>query len=668
VPNPQTPYATQFIADCQGQQWFMNFVEQYLNSRQQSINTLTDNYYLTGIKTIGLRDSNISGQIPKAIGQLTGLTDLLLADNKLANPIPEELYSLPILQNVDLSDNQFTGSIPSEFGTMPALDTLLLKGNTYSGTIPSTILSNTKMKVLDLSSNKLTGGIPAGITAMTNLEYLALSDNPLGGQLIDFTPLTKLMTLSLWGDNLTGTIPKSLYTMNTLEILDLAVNNFTGDIDGVENLTNLQLLAIGANKLTGDIPAGITNITGLQTVDLADNQLDSTLPTNFDAMTNLEAIYLQNNMLRGTVSDSLKAKSDAGVTVDLENNSLTGSNLVNMPLNKNNFDDGATTTQYQLGITTPVTLTVGQEVNIYPKLFNKGSPTKAVLPPTDYAVAPSSDYTVRIDSTGIYITALTDSASTQLTINILGNDGSARSTALEMANSNSSGGGGGGGNAGGGGSIIQNTTAPVASPIASSVPMHEPYITGYPDGSFKPDQPITREEAVTMVLRALGINVPDTTKSSYSDVNSDRWSLKYIEDGTTLGYLLGFPNGTFEPGNNMTRAEFATFLSRIPTSISTNKSMTFSDVTSDKWYYTSIEDVAAKGIIQGYPDGTFKPDATITRAEAVTMVNRLVGRVPNKAELDALGNPFNDLNPDHWAYYDILEAAVAHKNLGEVAQ
>ena len=125
APHPQTPYATNFIAACEGQKWFINEVERLLNSEQKTLDTITAASDFDHIKSIGLKDQNITGKIPPAIGELKELRYLFLPGNHLSGDIPSTLYSLPKLQNIDLSGNNYAGPIPSEFGTMTALTTLI---------------------------------------------------------------------------------------------------------------------------------------------------------------------------------------------------------------------------------------------------------------------------------------------------------------------------------------------------------------------------------------------------------------------------------------------------------------------------------------------------------------------------------------------------------------
>jgi len=170
VPEPKTEYAAEFIEKCDGEEWFLNEIERLLNAEGKTISTISGADDLANIRTLGLRDRDIEGKIPAAIGELCELRYLFLSGNKLTGALPASLFALPALQNIDLSDNSYSGAIPEGFGTMPALTVLNLKGNAYSGKIPESILSNSKIAVLSLMENNLTGDVPVQLSGMTGLK------------------------------------------------------------------------------------------------------------------------------------------------------------------------------------------------------------------------------------------------------------------------------------------------------------------------------------------------------------------------------------------------------------------------------------------------------------------------------------------------------------------
>ena len=168
---------------------------------------------------------------------------------------------------------------------------------------------------------------------------------------------------------------------------------------------------------------------------------------------------------------------------------------------------------------------------------------------------------------------------------------------------------------------------------------HEPYISGYDDGTFRPDNTITRAEAATIIAKLGGIDESKEYENTFNDVAEDAWHKNYVNFAKEKGYIGGYDDNTFAPDKVITRGEFAVILGRY-LGINANS----------EWEY--MNNLNGKGIISGYEDGSIKPDGKITRAEAVTMINRALGR---EADINAQ-NPFSDVTPEHWAYKEILTA------------
>ena len=665
-PNPKTSYAASFVQKCDEQTWFLDEVERLLNLEQKTINTLSGPSDLNNIKALGFKDANITGIIPTAIGEFQELRYLWLPGNNLTGSIPDELYALPNLQEVDLAENNYSGPIPVEFGTMASLKVLNIKGNAFSGSIPETILNNAQLSILNLGNNQLSGNIPI-VNNMTGLEYLNLSKNNWGGSLPDFTGMTSLVALSAWDCNLTGSLPSSLFSLVNLQVLDLAYNGLTGEIPvEIGTLTDLQFLSLSTNKLTGELPDTLEDLYQLQELNLANNLLRGTIPDAFGADT-LIKIHLENNFLRGHVPQTLKDRYDDGATVYLQNNYLTGDLLKSMPNNEKNFTDNAATEQYQLTANqyaVQVSKT-GTGTNVYSMLFNQSKTTgnstqKIRLNPDEYEVIyDDSKVEVVVNSDGIFVKALEDiliDDNLTIEIRIRDNTGSDYSKLVLQVTTGTVPAGGGNGNGSGGD----------AGGIGKKPPLHEyhaPYILGYPDKSFQPEGNISREEVVTMIIRALEIEPGGFNVSTYSDVSTERWSYLFIEEANERSFVNGYPDGMFMPGNPITRAEFATVLVRIAKQQgiqAANEENIFADVKPDAWYYDEVMYAAKLGITTGYPDGSFRSENTLTRAEAVTMLNRFLGRDPNCSSVKKIVCPFDDVKTNHWAYGQIIEASMEH--------
>ena len=192
---------------------------------------------------------------------------------------------------------------------------------------------------------------------------------------------------------------------------------------------------------------------------------------------------------------------------------------------------------------------------------------------------------------------------------------------------------------------------------------HFAYVIGYPDGTVHPNGQITCAEVATIFFRLLRDEVRDgafTTSNSYSDVAYGKWYNNPISTMSALGIITGYPDGTFKPNKPITRAEFAAIAARFDETQS-GKSATFSDVIGH-WAAKEIGIAYYNDWIKGYPDGTFKPDQNITRAEAMTLINRVLERKPESpADLLTNMNKWTDnLDTSKWYYLDVQEATNSH--------
>lgn len=192
---------------------------------------------------------------------------------------------------------------------------------------------------------------------------------------------------------------------------------------------------------------------------------------------------------------------------------------------------------------------------------------------------------------------------------------------------------------------------------------HFAYVIGYPDGTVHPNGQITRAEVATIFFRLLRDEVRDgafTTSNTYSDVAYGKWYNNPISTMSALGVITGYPDGTFKPNKPITRAEFAAIAARFDETQS-GKSATFSDVIGH-WAAKEIGIAYYNDWIKGYPDGTFKPDQNITRAEAMTLINRVLERKPESpADLLTNMNKWTDnMDTSKWYYLDVQEATNSH--------
>jgi VCBS repeat-containing protein len=197
----------------------------------------------------------------------------------------------------------------------------------------------------------------------------------------------------------------------------------------------------------------------------------------------------------------------------------------------------------------------------------------------------------------------------------------------------------------------------VYSPGFSEI--HKRYIKGYVDGTFGADRNITRAEIATIFARLLDLDVESTT-SAYTDVDSDHWAIGYIEAVTKEGLFGGYSDGTFAPDQGITRGELATIIARY-LQIERNSSILpiqlhFTDIKNN-WAMSSIEEIYRFQIIQGYGDDTFRPDNFILRSEAVTMINAMLYRGPLNVDI----SHFSDVEQEEWYHEQVEESAKTHE-------
>jgi len=187
------------------------------------------------------------------------------------------------------------------------------------------------------------------------------------------------------------------------------------------------------------------------------------------------------------------------------------------------------------------------------------------------------------------------------------------------------------------------------------------YVQGFPNDTFQPDAGITRAQVADIFFTLLkDANKNTSSTNLFPDVNSNSWYAGSVNYLTEIGILNGYENGTFAPDQSITRAEFVTIASRFDDIVNAGNNP-FADVSSNNWAYNSIVSAYNKGWITGYPDGTFQPQGNITRAEAVTIVNRILGRRTLAASIPAqYDNLYPDVSTSNWAFADIVEASVAH--------
>ena len=220
-----------------------------------------------------------------------------------------------------------------------------------------------------------------------------------------------------------------------------------------------------------------------------------------------------------------------------------------------------------------------------------------------------------------------------------------------------------GGSSGGGGGRKPTVTIPDDVPTGLNGDDHYAYIVGYPNGNVEPNGNITRAEVATIFFRLLTEEVRtanSTQSNSLSDVTRGQWFNHAVSTLSSMGIVKGHNDGTFAPNAPITRAEFAAIAARFDDK-NTDTSSKFTDIASH-WAKNEIGIAANKGWINGYPDDTFRPNQYITRAEAMTLVNRVLNRLPENSSdlLDSMIKWPDNSDASAWYYLAVQEATNSH--------
>ncbi len=192
---------------------------------------------------------------------------------------------------------------------------------------------------------------------------------------------------------------------------------------------------------------------------------------------------------------------------------------------------------------------------------------------------------------------------------------------------------------------------------------HSAYIIGYKDGYVRPNRNISRAEVATIFFRLLTDEAREkywSSTNNYSDVKDTDWCNNAISTLSNMGILKGDKDGRFRPNDPVTRAEFAAIAARFSDGAADDYA-DFSDVPNDYWASKEIAKAAKLGWIKGYTDGTFRPKNNITRAEVMTLVNRVLERGVDEDGLAEDAIQWADNKPDDWYYYDVQEATNSHE-------
>lgn len=190
---------------------------------------------------------------------------------------------------------------------------------------------------------------------------------------------------------------------------------------------------------------------------------------------------------------------------------------------------------------------------------------------------------------------------------------------------------------------------------------HNSYITGYGNGLFGPENSVTRAQIAQIFYRLLkDQNVTATV--NFSDVKPDAWYAEAVNALGSLGIISGVGKGKFDPDRAITRAEFCAVAARFA-KVNSSTDCPFDDVNTRDWYYQAVATAASYGWVTGMSDGSFHPNNVISRAQAATIINRMLGAAADRDFVDShVSNPYKDVSPSYWAYYQIIEASIPHNH------
>ena len=189
---------------------------------------------------------------------------------------------------------------------------------------------------------------------------------------------------------------------------------------------------------------------------------------------------------------------------------------------------------------------------------------------------------------------------------------------------------------------------------------HRAYMIGYDTGLFGPESNITRAE-VAQVFYNLLLEHKNDLSVQFSDVTAQAWYYNAVAELTKSGVIRGYEDGTFRPDQAITRAEFTAIAARFA-KISTDRTVDFSDVSVNMWYYDAVRTAISYGWVTGYEDGTFRPEQSIARGETATTVNRMLARIPDLNAINqGAGTRFADVGSGYWGFYEVTEATTNHE-------
>ncbi|XP_010438738.1 PREDICTED: probable LRR receptor-like serine/threonine-protein kinase At4g26540 [Camelina sativa] len=288
--------------------------------------SVTSLLILKSLTSLTLSSLNLTGVIPKEIGDFTELELLDLSDNSLSGDIPVEIFTLKKLKTLSLNTNNLEGPIPTEIGNLTDLVELMLFDNKLSGEIPRSIGELKNLQFFRAGGNKnLRGELPWEIGNCENLVMLGLAETSLSGSLPASIGNLKLVhTIAIYTSLLSGPIPDEIGNCTELQNLYLYQNSISGSIPTtVGGLKKLQSLLLWQNSLIGKIPTELGNCPELWLIDFSENLITGYIPRSFGKLENLQELQLSVNQISGTIPEELMNCTKL-THLEIDNNLITG--------------------------------------------------------------------------------------------------------------------------------------------------------------------------------------------------------------------------------------------------------------------------------------------------------------------------------------------------------
>ena len=566
---------------------------------------------------VNIPDENLNKNLKKT----------LFGDENSIRPIKKQ--DLLLIHRIDLSSKNIANLEGLQYCTN--LEILSIDGNQISDITPLSKLTN--LTSLGLGENQITD--IGALANLTNLTSLTLTNNQIKD--INYLKnLNKLTFLSLAKNQITDI--GALANLTNLTSLRLDMNQIT-DIGALANLTNLTNLSLDLNQIT-DIGA-LTNLTNLTNLGLKDNRISDI--SSISNLINLTSLTLDKNQIKDI--------SPLENLIDLPFLSVAYNQISDItPLSKLTNLTRLSIAYNQISDITPLSK-MNKLERLY--VYNQSVKSREVLSKGNTVAIENSIKTV--DGSIVNATNISYGGEYNKDTNLIKwNNITSDFNATYEFNKNVS---------------IGKTNATfsgiVTQPIKyKCILTHNKYINGYEDGTFRQENSITRGELSAMLARIILDGKPTpVTENKFNDISNDYWGKDEVNYLASKGILNGYEDGTFRPENPITRAEVATILVRANTDIKKEIKAVFPDVKEEYWAKKYIDKANELRYMIGYEDGTFRPENPITRAETVVTLNRIYRNPCDFKEINSNKIPFTDLDKNNWAYNDIIKSTISHEHI-----